>query len=48
MLVGFDRASLPLCELSMSVRQNKEAMGGLMSDAFFSGTEARYVAGNFL
>lgn len=28
--------------------ENKEAMGGLMSDAFFSETEARYVAGNFL
>jgi len=28
--------------------ENKEAMGGLMSDAFFAETEARYVAGNFL
>jgi len=43
-----DALKMKLRRMMGVIIENKEAMGGLMSDAFFSGTEARYVAGNFL
>jgi len=43
-----DALKMKLRRMMGIIIENKEAMGGLMSDAFFSGTEARYVAGNFL
>jgi len=43
-----DALKMKLRQMMGVIIENKEAMGGLMSEAFFSGTEARYVAGNFL
>eukprot|EP00656_Telonema_subtile_P003894 TRINITY_DN1175_c0_g1_i1.p1 TRINITY_DN1175_c0_g1~~TRINITY_DN1175_c0_g1_i1.p1 ORF type:complete len:264 (-),score=77.95 TRINITY_DN1175_c0_g1_i1:197-988(-) len=43
-----DALKMKLRRMMSVIIEHKEAMGGVMADAFFSGTEARYVAGNFL
>eukprot|EP00658_Telonema_sp_P-2_P004818 TRINITY_DN1179_c0_g2_i1.p1 TRINITY_DN1179_c0_g2~~TRINITY_DN1179_c0_g2_i1.p1 ORF type:complete len:270 (-),score=108.30 TRINITY_DN1179_c0_g2_i1:183-992(-) len=43
-----DALKLRLRKMMSIIIEHKEAMAGVMSDAFFSLTEARYVAGNIL